>query len=175
MVTIREITTTDAPSFLDLCRQLDRETTFMMYEPGERTTSVEQQQSMIAEVLASVNSTIIVAEVDGDLVGYVAASGGEFNRIRHSAYVVAGVRQGFAGQGIGTLLFSALDAWAVSHSVHRLELTVRVDNEAAIRLYKRMGFDVEGARRHSLLVDGEYVDELCMAKLYDPVASVRRR
>jgi RimJ/RimL family protein N-acetyltransferase len=167
MLTIRDITADDAAAFLDLCLTLDRETPFMMYEPGERTTTIDQQRDMLTDVIASSNSTIIVADVGVQLAGYVAATGGEFNRIRHSAYVVAGLRQAFAGQGIGTQLFAALDVWAVAHAIQRLELTVRVDNDAAIRLYQRTGFEIEGTKRRSLVVKGEYIDELYMAKLFD--------
>jgi RimJ/RimL family protein N-acetyltransferase len=38
-------------------------------------------------------------------------------------------------------------------------------NERALALYRRCGFEVEGTRRHSLLVDGRYVDELLLANL----------
>lgn len=168
MVTIREITPGDASQFLDLCLRLDDETSMMMYEPGERTTTIEQQRAIIADVLDMPNSTIIVADTGDELVGYVAASGGEFNRIRHSAYVVTGVRQTHAGKGLGTLLFTALDAWAAAHGVLRLELTVRADNFQAIRLYQRMGYVIEGTKRSSLRIDHQFVDELYMAKLIAP-------
>lgn len=171
MPTIRPITIADTKAFLDLCLCLDAETAYMMYEPGERTTTIEQQQAIISDALTSPNSTIIVAEVDGMLAGYVSANGGEFNRIRHSAYLVAGVRQQFAGQGIGKQLFAALDAWAVEQAVERLELTVRVDNDPAIRLYQRMGYEIEGTKRQSLLVEGQFVDEFYMAKLLIPHAT----
>ena len=167
MLTIREITPNDAAAFLDLCLRLDSETSFMMYEPGERRTTVDQQRDIITGILASPNSAVIVAEADRELAGYVAAYGGEFNRVRHSAYVVAGVRQAYAGQGIGTSLFAALGTWAAATNVQRLEFTVRVDNAAAIRLYQRVGFEVEGMKRRSLRVEGEFVDELYMAKLID--------
>jgi RimJ/RimL family protein N-acetyltransferase len=41
-------------------------------------------------------------------------------------------------------------------------------NERALALYRRLGFEVEGTRRDSVLVDGRYVDELTMAKLLVP-------
>ena len=44
---IREITVADAADFLRLCRQLDAETTFMLLEPGERKTTVRQQEEHI--------------------------------------------------------------------------------------------------------------------------------
>lgn len=165
MLTIREITPDDAEAFLDLCLRLDHETAFMMYEPGERSTTVEEQRALISGTLESPNSTIIVAGSDSTLAGYVSASGGEFNRNRHSAYVVAGVRQEFAGQGIGKRLFTELDGWAARTGIQRLELTVRVDNAPAINLYQRMGYEIEGTKRRSLLLDGEFVDEFYMARL----------
>jgi RimJ/RimL family protein N-acetyltransferase len=168
MVTIREIVPDDDARFLELCLNLDDETSFMMYEPGERQTTVAGQRETIEDVLASAHSTIIVADAGYELAGYVAATGGEFNRIRHTAYIVAGVRQSYAGQGIGTRLFGALDAWARTTDLRRLELTVRADNVAAIRLYQKMGYQVEGTKRASLLVGGELIDELYMARLLPP-------
>ena len=170
MLTIRDITIDDAAAFLDLCLTLDHETPFMMYEPGERTTTIDQQRGIIAAVIASPNSTIIVADAVEQLAGYVSATGGEFNRIHHSAYIVAGVRKSYAGQGVGTRLFSALDMWASANTVRRLELTVRVDNAPAIRLYKGMGYEIEGTKRQSLHVAGDFIDELYMAKLFDQSA-----
>ena len=40
-----------------------------------------------------------------------------------------------------------------------------VHNERAIRLYKKMGFEIEGTKKHSLFVNGQYVDEYYMAKI----------
>ncbi|HWG63549.1 MAG TPA: GNAT family protein [Streptosporangiaceae bacterium] len=56
----------------------------------------------------------------------------------------------------------ALD-WASVHGLHRLELSVMAHNDRAIALYERMGFSVEGRRSECLLIDGQFVDELCMA------------
>ena len=49
--------------------------------------------------------------------------------------------------------------------LHRLELTVMVHNTAAVGLYHKLGFGIEGTRKDSLLVNGAYVDEYAMAKL----------
>lgn len=40
-------------------------------------------------------------------------------------------------------------------------------NLAGIALYKKMGFEIEGRKRHSLRVNGAYVDEYYMSKLLD--------
>jgi len=108
----------------------------------------------------------MVAEDPQDqLVGFLSATGGVYNRNRHTAYLVIGVLQGFASQGIGTRLFTQTEKWARDHTMHRLELTVMAHNERAVRLYQKMGFDIEGQKKQNLLVDGKYVDEYEMAKL----------
>ena len=61
-VSIRPIRAEDAPAFLDLTLALDRETEFMMLEPGERTTTVDEQRRRIETLLAADNQMIFVAE-----------------------------------------------------------------------------------------------------------------
>ena len=149
----------DAAALLELKHQLDEESAFMMYEPGERDSSVQDLARELAAAARSPNSVILLGELGDQLAG------GSFRRSRATAYVVIGVRAQAAGRGIGTsLLRHALD-WAAAHGLHRVELTVMAHNTRAIRLYERMGFSVEGRRSECLLVDGEFIDELTMAVL----------
>jgi RimJ/RimL family protein N-acetyltransferase len=166
-IIIRTITVGDAAAFLELCRKLDRETTLMMLEPNERGTTAAEQRAAIADVLATDNATIIVADAGHELVGYVAATGGRYRRERRTAYIVAGVRQTYAGRGVGRRLFVELDRWARAQRLQRLELTVQTRNAPAVRLYTKLGFEIEGTRRQALLVDGAYIDEHYMAKLLE--------
>jgi RimJ/RimL family protein N-acetyltransferase len=167
---IRTISESDSEKFLRLCLALDRETQFMMLEPGERTTTIEEQRQKIKSVLAQDNQTILVVAQDDRLVGFLGAYGGSFQRNRHAAYIIIGILQAYAGQGIGKELFRALEAWADSHGLHRLELTVMCHNERGVRLYQKMGYKIEGIKQDSLWVNGRYVDEYYMAKLLnDPL------
>ena len=165
MIKIRQIREGDAESFLAMMKTLDNETKFMMYEPDERISTVEKQGKIINELLARDNQTIFVAEDDGWLVGFLGVYGGEFRRTRHRAYIVVGIIREFWGRGVGKSLFLEMEKWSRSKGIHRLELTVMSHNERGIRLYQKMGFEVEGTRRDSLLVDGEYIDEYAMYKL----------
>jgi ribosomal protein S18 acetylase RimI-like enzyme len=110
---------------------------------------------------------VLVAEGDDELAGYLEAEGGAFRRNRHAAYIIIGVRQGYAWRGIGTALFQAAEAWARKQGLRRLELTVMVHNVAGLGLYQKMGFTIEGTRRDSLLEDGTFVDEYALAKILD--------
>jgi RimJ/RimL family protein N-acetyltransferase len=165
LVNIREIREDDAATFLNLLVRVDEETEFMLLEAGERQITVEDQRQRIKTILSRDNQTILVAENDHDLIGYLAVIGGDFKRNRHRAYIVIGILQAFTDQKIGTKLFRKLEEWTRHHAVHRLELTVMAHNERAISLYKKMGFEIEGTKKHSLLISGSYVDEYYMAKL----------
>src|SRR5512139_1996273 len=128
MSIIREICESDAGSFLALCRQMDEESRFMLLGPGERKTTLEEQETRIRDILAHDNQTIFVAEEQGSLLGYLAAIGGSYARNKHEVYIVVGILEAFTSRGLGTSLFQALDAWAREHNIHRLELSVMVHN-----------------------------------------------
>jgi hypothetical protein len=69
----------------------------MLLGAGERLTTVEEQRERIKGILVKENQTILVAEREGQLVGYLVAIGGELARIRHRAYIVIGVLHAFTG------------------------------------------------------------------------------
>lgn len=167
---IRTITGNDTEKLYQMLCQLDEETDYMMYEPGERqrrTKSSDQLRTHIEEA-SSGTDYILVAENDGgEIVGFLWAERGKLNRILHTAYVVVGIREGYRRRGIGTDFFSKLDKWAKTNGIVRLELTVEFANTLAKSLYERHGFKVEGVRSKSMKVNGEFVDEYYMSKIID--------
>jgi ribosomal protein S18 acetylase RimI-like enzyme len=155
----------DAEGVLELLLRLDEQTRLMMYEPGERSTSVGRQAETLRTLLASGNSTFLLAEEDGRPVGFLEATGGTFRRNRHVVHLVVGVLKEHAGRGIGSALMAEAERWARERGTRRLELTVQTHNRAARALYEKMGFAVEGTRKDAVHVEGSYVDEFYMAKL----------
>lgn len=161
---IRNIEYRDAENFLDMLLHLDNETKYMMYEPDERPKDIEYINSMIQH-FESEKDLILIANVSGKIVGYLTAEKGPFNRVKHSAFVVVGILSLFHGQGIGSALFKVLEDWAIQNKITRLELTVMCNNTGAIHLYEKNGFEIEGVKRNSIMVDDKCVDEYYMAKL----------
>lgn len=161
---IRPIEVEDAENFIELSKKID-ESGFMMLEPGERQTTVEQQIRAIERISKDEKSIFYVADVDGTLTGFMAALGNHNKRNRHSAYLVLGVLEEFQGQGIATKLFDQIFDWAKTAAISRLELTVITENVKAYNLYKKMGFILEGEKVHSLMIDGKPVNEYYLYKL----------
>ncbi len=161
---IRKIHLEDNKKLLDLFLTLDSETSFMMYEKNEIKTTAEAIKTRI-ENLIKAESIIFVEEEDHILDGFILVKRAVENRIYHTAYIVLGVREDASGKGIGSNLLKEAIEWAEETGITRLELTVIVDNDKAYHLYEKLGFEVEGRRSNSMLIDGKYVDEFYMAKL----------
>ena len=160
----RKLSVDEAEQFWNLMNQLDYETKYMLYEPGERTKDLPQIESFIRDSVEG-EDFLLVAETDHRLVGYISAQKGRLNRIAHSAYIVVGILMDYRSKGIGTEFFKRLNDWAEEKKVTRLELTVICENEAAKHLYANSGFQIEGIKRKSVCVDGEYLDEYYMARI----------
>jgi len=76
------------------------------------------------------------------------------------------VRESARRQGVGSALMeAAIDLAEKWLAVQRIELEVFIDNEAAIGLYRKFGFVVEGTLRRYAFRDGKYVDVLAMARI----------
>ncbi|WHY16976.1 GNAT family N-acetyltransferase [Paenibacillus sp. G2S3] len=165
MVTFKVLISEDAEELLRLQHQLDQESKFMLMEPDERQSSLNQVREMIESFASADTSILIGAEVDSHLIGFMSVRGGSVRRNRHSAYIVIGILRQYQSQGIGTGLFKELDAWARNTEIVRLELTVMTHNELAMSLYIKNGFEIEGTKRKSLLIDGQWVDEYYMSKI----------
>lgn len=165
-IQIRKAALTDAESLLLFFDQLDTETHFMLFEPGERNRSVKEQEKQLIEIDNNPAIVMLVVEFDRKIVGFAAATGGIANRNRHSAFIAIGILQAFWHKGIGGKLLQALENWAKENGMHRMDLNVSPHNQRAIHLYEKFGFERAGIKRKSLLVDGEYIDEVYMDKVF---------
>ena len=108
---------------------------------------------------------IFVVEVEEELVGFILAKGSSLERIRHRANLIVGVTNHWQSKGLGTKLFQEVESWAKKSGIHRLTLTVMTHNQLGVSLYKKMGFEIEGTLKSSMLVEGEFIDEYSMSKL----------
>lgn len=129
--------------------------------------SVESWKKRLAEKPTSLYC--LVACVDDELVGTLSLKHETHPRRRHSGYVGMSVHDLWQGRGIGSALMEAVielaDNWL---SLSRLELNVYTDNDAAIHLYEKHGFEIEGTLRDYAFRDGGFVDSYAMARIRTP-------
>lgn len=162
----------EPPSWIIRAARLDdaEAITALVNLPGFRSGTLRLPFQTVAETAARFdksgpNAISLVAELDGQIVGNAGLTRYTGRRI-HAASIGMGVHDDFSGRGIGSALLSALldcaDNWL---QIRRIELTVYTDNQPAICLYQRLGFETEGTLRDFAFRDGAYVDALTMARL----------
>lgn len=104
---------------------------------------------------------------DGErVVGQLGLSVEQAPRRRHAANIGLGVRSDARRMGVGSALLSAaIDLAEQWLAIRRIELTVYTDNEAAIGLYQKFGFIIEGSFGQYAFRNGAWVDVHAMARL----------
>lgn len=86
--------------------------------------------------------------------------------LRHRAQFGMGVRAAFRGQGLGRrLAVAVLEQVRQQGRLARIDLEVRADNAAAVRLYESLGFVIEGRRAKGLCHRGVFFETLEMGLL----------
>lgn len=133
---------------------------FILSVPTLRLSEVEKRFQELGP-----NDHRLVAERDGHVIGLVGLQRYS-GRLSHSGLIFIYVDSACHGQGIGTALLKAVidlaDNWLM---LERLELTFLATNPRAQTLYERLGFAVEGRKRGSIVSQGQFVDEIAMARI----------
>jgi putative acetyltransferase len=108
----------------------------------------------------------LVAVVNERVVGQLGLHVIENPRRRDVGGFGMAVHDDFQGRGIGSALMAAMldlaDNWL---GLRRIEMEVWADNAAAVHLYEKFGFVVEGTGRQYGRRAGELVDAYFMARL----------
>lgn len=126
------------------------------------------QARLSDEGAAGKSDLSLVAEIDGKIVGSAGLfPPGTVLRRRHVMSLGISVATEAQRQGVGTALMAALcdyaDRWL---GTLRIELTVFADNSAALRLYRKFGFQIEGTLKGYAMRDGLFVDAIAMARFH---------
>jgi RimJ/RimL family protein N-acetyltransferase len=163
MYKIREAALPDAPALHEhLTAVFSERLPTLFARPS--LPSPETVRDRITENAASPNSVLLVAEAQDRIIGTLDFEGYRRPQQRHAGSFGMSVRREHRGKGVGTALISGLASWAPRNGVSRLELGVFVTNANAIRLYERLGFEHEGCRVGAVIVEGQPVDILQMAR-----------
>lgn len=124
------------------------------------------------------NTHALVAELENRVIGQMSLFLINKPREKHTASLAISVHPDFHGKGVGKQLMEvAIDQADNWLNLIRVELQVYSDNEKAINLYKKFGFETEGEQKFKNFKGGKYVNMLLMARIHpnfekSPQASV---
>lgn len=98
----------------------------------------------LAAYIRSADTEVLVAEIDGSLIGsgYIQIRPGKpYHKHAYLGYIgFIYVRPAYRGQGVVGGILSRLISWAKSKDIIEVRLDVYAQNDAAIRAYEKAGF-----------------------------------
>ena len=162
MAEIRDATTTDVPAILALHALVAAEGRWIGTEAPVDTARFAQ---LFTEGIESDDSHLFVATDEGRVVGNL----GLHPSTPGVTTIGMSIDPAYRGQGIGTALMTAALEWARAQpTIHKLVLEVWPHNTAALALYAKVGFAIEGRRpRHYRRRSGELWDSIVMGLVLD--------
>jgi len=104
----------------------------------------------------------MVIVYEGALVGRVCITGIEWGSARTGS-LGYWIDEGYAGRGITPRACGLLATFAFHEGLHRIEIAARPENEASLRVAKKLGFRDEGMRKLFLYIDGGWRDHRVFA------------
>jgi [ribosomal protein S5]-alanine N-acetyltransferase len=97
-------------------------------------------------------------------VGQITLGGIVFGAMR-GAYIGYWIDQRFANRGYITRAVKILTQYGFEKlSLHRIEISMRPENEASKKVAEKAGYKFEGLRTAYLHIDGAWRDHLCFVK-----------
>ncbi|HBJ6024369.1 TPA: GNAT family N-acetyltransferase [Clostridium perfringens] len=127
----------------------------------------DEEEELIKEKIINrgKNQYWYVAEENGKVIGLGILINHGNLRKKHVGVITLMVNSDYQNKGVGNLLMDKLINLSESLNIIRLELCVFRDNYKAINLYKKFGFKEERIKVKSALKNGEYIDEIMMARI----------
>lgn len=115
-------------------------------------------------------------EYDGKFAGQLNVSGMSYGSLA-SATIGYWVSERFAGKGVTpTAVALATDYCFFQLGLHRMEICIRPENAASLRVVEKLGFRYEGLRRRYIHINGDWCDHFCFALVVEevPMGVLRR-
>lgn len=165
-ITYRTPCVEDAEKIVSFYNYVGGETSYLSFEKDEYPLDVPAQKESILSLEGNPNNIMLLAMAGEEIAGIATISSTHKIKGRHDGELGIVVAKKYQGQGIGSELIRRLIEWARGNGVTtRLSLDTRTDNVNAVSLYLKFGFQVEGCRLNSTLLDGKYYDLYVMGMM----------
>ncbi|MFX1253655.1 MAG: GNAT family N-acetyltransferase [Promethearchaeota archaeon] len=158
-VIIREADESTATEIKNIINSVASEKKYVVVE-----RSREDWDEAIREI-KNRESLIIVAQINGKIVGMALLVRGKFKKNRHVGFLGISILKKFRRLGIGTAMMTYIMEWAKkTEGLEKISLSVFSTNIPAINLYHKFGLISEGISKKQYKIDGKYIDEITMGK-----------
>lgn len=167
---VRDIDVSDAEAFLEYLKIMINETEFLLTS-YEELLSLEDYKKILPDISKpdiNKNTNIVrrIALINNEIVGtYNVQPVGNKGKIQHRATFGVTVKKQHWGMGLGNILVREIIENSKKIGYEQIELEVFSNNERAIKLYEKYGFEKWGEFQNAFkLKDGSYRNSTIMGK-----------
>jgi L-amino acid N-acyltransferase YncA len=162
---IRDVTPADAAAVIGILNPIIAARVFTVFDDP---FTVEAEHEYIARFHPRGVWKIAARSCDGHVVGFqVLEPFGPYTKaFDHVGKIGTYVDLAQRRQGIARALFASTFDAARDKGYEKLFTFVRADNPAALSTYRAHGFDVVGTARRHAKIDGRYIDEILIEKVW---------
>lgn len=157
-----EASVNDAQNLIDYLNKVAGETNNLTFGENECTLNEVQEMQLLQEIHEDPNSVMIVAKDNDKIVGVASLTGNKKARVKHRANLGVSVLKEYWSNGIGNNLVAALIGYALESDIEIIDLEVVTENEKAIALYEKFGFETIGTYENFMKIDDQYLDAYLM-------------
>ncbi|WP_295157534.1 GNAT family N-acetyltransferase [uncultured Brachyspira sp.] len=153
---IREAHIEDAENVVNYIVKVSDETNFMMSDSNERELDIKKEEEFLQNIQKSITAKMFLCEIDGKIIGICNLKGIDRKRVKHRVNLAISVLKEYWGNGVGRKLINYAVDYSKKNSIKKIELIVRTDNKRALKLYKSLGFFIEGEIKSFFCIDDVY-------------------
>lgn len=152
----------NAAEILEYLKTIGGETHFLLMDENGLGISEEREAKILEAAYVEPRGGMHFGKINREIACMFSLSCHPRRRLAHTGEIALSVRKKYWHIGVGSAIMETLIELAKEASLKNVELGVYADNERAIALYRRFGFEEIGRHRGKMYVDGEYYDEILM-------------
>lgn len=162
LFTIREANEEDAQRIIHYMNQVGGESDNLTFGKDGCPLSLQEEREYIINIHESPNSLLLIGEINGEAAALATVKGNGRQRIAHRAGVGISVLKKYWRQGLASAMMDRMIAFCKEADITVIELEVRADNEGAVKLYEKAGFEKVGIHKRFFRINGQYYDAYLM-------------
>lgn len=156
---IRRAVAADAEKILEYCKIIGAESDNLTFGAEGVSITPEKERDYLESILRSDKNLYLAAVDKGEIVGTAVFSSFSKARLAHRAEISISVKKSMWGNHIGTRFMERIIDFAKNVAgTEIISLEVRSDNQRAIALYKKFGFEKVGTFKGYMKINGTDVD-----------------
>ncbi len=136
-------------------------------EPGYALPPFPRLRRMLDKQARRGTVLPLAMTVDGRFCGQITVNGFQWGSLR-TASLGYWIDQRMAGRGLTPLAVALVTDYCFFElGLHRVEINIRPENTASLRVVEKLGFRYEGLRRNYMHINGAWADHSSFALLAD--------